>query len=161
MDGATPPPGPPPADPPVVPGSGEGPLFSPGPVPRGLDHLIGTEIIEAGPRRVHLRLALGPQHLQPFGVVHGGVHATLAETAASIAACLNAKRAAVGIANHTSFLRAVRDGVLDAVATPLHTGRAVQLWEVAIRQDTALVATARVQLYVLPSGGLRGSARAR
>ncbi len=124
--------------------------FRPGPLAGGLDGAIGTEIIEAGPQRVHLRLALGPEHLQPFGLVHGGVHTTLAETAASIAACLNAGRAAVGISNHTQFLRAVGDGVLDAIATPLHTGRSIQLWSVMIRRGADLVATATVHLYVRP-----------
>ncbi len=121
----------------------------PGPVPAGFDHLMGTEIVEVGPRRVHLRLALSPIHHQPMGIVHGGVHAALAETAASIAASVNVGRMAVGIDNHTSFLRAVRDGTLDAVATPVHTGRSVQLWEVAIRRGDELVASSRVRMFVL------------
>ncbi|HUY96841.1 MAG TPA: PaaI family thioesterase [Verrucomicrobiae bacterium] len=134
------------------------PEFAPGPLSLGFDQLLGSEIIEAGPGRVHLRLVLTPAHHQPFGIVHGGVHAALAESAASIAASLNAGRIAVGISNHTSFLRAVRDGVLDAVATPVHTGRRVQLWEVAIHRGEELVASSRVQLFVLGDPGQPGSA---
>ena len=38
----------------------------------------------------------------------------------------------VGVNNNTDFLRATRDGVLTATATPLQRGRTQQLWQVAI-----------------------------
>ena len=78
-----------------------------------------------------------------------GVHASLAETAASIAGALwfGDRGKVVGISNHTDFVRAVRGGTLHAEATPLARGRTTQLWQVAISDDQdRLVAHAKVRL---------------
>jgi 1,4-dihydroxy-2-naphthoyl-CoA hydrolase len=90
---------------------------------------------------------------QPYGLVHGGVHATLAETAASVGAALwfADRGRVVGVSNHTDFLRAVRGGELRAEATPLARGRTAQLWQVKISDDRhRLVAHAKVRLQNLP-----------
>jgi uncharacterized protein (TIGR00369 family) len=64
----------------------------------------------------------------------------------------------VGVENHTSFLRAVKDGRLRAVATPLHVGQRAQLWEAKITDDKGrLVATGRVRLFCLDPGAPSGS----
>ncbi len=92
-------------------------------------------------------------HRQPMGIVHGGVYTTIVETLASIGAAADAMpkgTAVVGLENHTSFVRATREGTLRAVATPITRGRRVQLWEVTIRNDeAAIVATGRVRLLVV------------
>ena len=116
---------------------------------RGLIKLVGIQIEEASADRVVLSCPVTPDLHQPFGLVHGGVYATLAETAASVAGALwfGDQGKVVGISNHTDFLRAVRAGELRAVATPLARGRTTQLWEVAIRDDQdRLVAHAKVRL---------------
>jgi uncharacterized protein (TIGR00369 family) len=98
-------------------------------------------------------LEVRSNHLQPHGIVHGGVHSTVIETLASIGAALDAMkhgRTVVGLENHTSFVRAVREGVLRATARPLTRGRRSQLWEVTLVDGAgALVATGRVRLLVL------------
>jgi 1,4-dihydroxy-2-naphthoyl-CoA hydrolase len=117
-------------------------------VEAGFVKLLGLRVVEASGDRVVLACPVTPDLHQPYGLVHGGVHATLAETAASIAGALWFDRGkVVGISNHTDFLRAVRAGELRAVATPLARGRTTQLWEVAIRDDQErLVAHAKVRL---------------
>ena len=65
---------------------------------------------------------VGPQHLQAYGIVHGGVHSGVIETLASVGAALNAAsrgQSIVGLENHTSFIRAVREGTLRATARPI------------------------------------------
>jgi uncharacterized protein (TIGR00369 family) len=123
----------------------------------GLDRALGTELVAASGDEVILRLRIRPQHLQPHGIVHGGVWASLAETAASLGATLNSSRQVVGMENHTSFLRPVREGEVLVVAHPIHPGRTTQLWEVAIGipdPETGLLtrpaANAKVRLFVLP-----------
>jgi len=77
------------------------------------------------------------------------VHCAVVETAASIgaAAWLADRGTVVGVANQTDFFRAVTDGELVAVATPLHRGRSQQLWQVEIRDDTdRLVARGQVRM---------------
>jgi 1,4-dihydroxy-2-naphthoyl-CoA hydrolase len=118
-------------------------------VEAGFVKLLGLRVVEASGDRVVLACPVTPDLHQPYGLVHGGVHATLAETAASIAGALwfADRGKVVGISNHTDFLRAVRAGELRAVATPLARGRTTQLWEVAIRDDQErLVAHAKVRL---------------
>lgn len=106
--------------------------------------------------RVHLErleahLDCGPQHHQPYGIVHGGVWCGVIETLASVGAALRALehgRLCVGVSNATDFLRSHRTGRVDAVATPVHVGRLQQLWQVELTRaaDGKVVARGQVRL---------------
>lgn len=116
---------------------------------RGFVKLVGLRIGEASGDRVVLTCPVTPDLHQPFGLVHGGVYATLAETAASVGASLwfGDQGKVVGVSNHTDFLRAVRRGELRAEATPLSRGRTTQLWQVQIGDEQGrLVAHSKVRL---------------
>lgn len=123
------------------------------------DALLGIEVVELSAERVVAELEVTPALHQPYGILHGGAIAALAETAASYGGALSAAQTeggggAVGVSNHTDFLTAVRDGRLRAEATPLARGRTFQLWQVAItREDGRLVAHAKVRLFNLPGAG--------
>ena len=113
------------------------------------DDLLGLEMIEASGERVVARLPVAPHLHQPTGIVHGGVHATLVETAASVGASLwlGDGRAAVGLSNHTDFLRSVSDGTLHVEALPVQRGRTMQLWRVEVTDEQGRpVASGRVRL---------------
>jgi 1,4-dihydroxy-2-naphthoyl-CoA hydrolase len=120
----------------------------------GFNNLLGIEITEVSGERVVARLRVTAAHLQPYGIVHGGVHCALAEMAASTGAAMSAmlrdpETGAVGLENHTTFLRAAREGaLLVAEATPLHAGRRTQSWQVEIRDETTgrMVARSTVRL---------------
>ena len=102
------------------------------------DELLGTERVEAGPDRVVARLEVDERHHQPTGVVHGGVYAAVIETVASVGAtlALEGAGAAMGIGNHTQFLRATAAGAtLTFTAEPVQRGRTLQLWEVAVTDE--------------------------
>ena len=125
-----------------------GPSDDPG-LERGFIKLVGLRIGEASGDRVVLTCPVTPDLHQPFGLVHGGVYATLAETAASVGASLwfGDQGKVVGVSNHTDFLRAVRRGELRAEATPLSRGRTTQLWQVEIGDEQGrLVAHSKVRL---------------
>lgn len=118
-------------------------------VDTGLNQALGFTLDEAGPDRVVLSWTVGPEHLQPYGIVHGGVHCAAVEASASIGAALwfGERGTVVGAANHTNFLRAARDGRLVATATPIHRGRSQQLWQVEVTDaDQRLVARGEVRL---------------
>ena len=118
-------------------------------VTTGLFATLGFEFEESTGDRVVLSWTNGPEHLQPYGIVHGGVHASVVETAASIGAAvwLGDRGQVVGVSNHTDFLRAARDGRLRAVADPIHRGRLQQLWLVEIRDEQdRLIARGQVRL---------------
>jgi uncharacterized protein (TIGR00369 family) len=118
----------------------------------GLVATLGMEVVQATADEVVLEWTVGPQHHQPMGIVHGGVHCSAIETACSIGASIAARDrdpnlAAVGLENHTSFIRAVRSGRLRATARPITRGRTTQVWEAEIRDDgDRVIATGRVRL---------------
>ena len=115
----------------------------------GLVKLLGLRFDQVSADRVVLSCPVTPDLHQPFGLVHGGVHASLAETAASVGGALwfGDQGKVVGVSNHTDFLRAVRTGELRAEATPLARGRTTQLWQVEIRDEQGrLVAHSKVRL---------------
>jgi 1,4-dihydroxy-2-naphthoyl-CoA hydrolase len=115
----------------------------------GLIKLLGIRIEEVSGDRVELTCPVTPDLHQPYGLVHGGVYASLAETAASLGGALwfGDRGKVVGISNHTDFLRAVRAGRLRAEATPLAQGRTTQLWQVTVVDEQGrLIAHAKVRL---------------
>jgi uncharacterized protein (TIGR00369 family) len=118
----------------------------------GFNALLGLQMDEVTPDVVRAHVTVHEGLLQPYGIVHGGVYASLSESAASIGgATWNMSRVpggrTVGVSNDTSFLRAVREGTLTVVATPLHRGRTLQLWHVMITDEKGrLVAKSDVRL---------------
>ena len=127
---------------------------------RGLDSLLGLEILRASGEEVVASLKITRAHHQPMGIVHGGVYCSMVETACSFGAQLYAAssgRYVVGVDNHTSFLKATRAGVLSCTARPLSQGRRTQLWEAHILNEAGeTAATGRVRLLCLEPGNLAG-----
>jgi 1,4-dihydroxy-2-naphthoyl-CoA hydrolase len=115
---------------------------------KGWIEAIGLELVTVTAEEVVAQWLVDPRHFQPQGIVHGGVYASVVETCCSVGALLAAPagKAVVGVENHTSFIRPVREGRLFARAVPLHAGRRAQLWECSIT-DTAqrLIATGRLR----------------
>ena len=126
----------------------------------GFNKVLGTEFVEVTPDRVVLRCEAQPHLLQPYGIVHGGVYCSMVETAASVAGAmwLGDRGQVVGVANHTNFIRATREGTsLTATATPVQRGRTQQLWQVDIHDGTErLVARGEVRLANLATADVIG-----
>jgi len=122
----------------------------------GFEVALGLTFTRASPDEVICEVPVGPHLVQPYGLVHGGVYASIVETLASVGAALFAMprgQTTVGLENTTSFLRAVRSGKLIGTARPLHRGRATQVWEVEVRgEDGKLAATGRVRMLCLEPG---------
>jgi 1,4-dihydroxy-2-naphthoyl-CoA hydrolase len=123
--------------------------------PRGtILEVLDIESVESTPDRVVLEMPIGPKVHQPFGLLHGGASAVLAETAASIGAFLNCDPGgeyAVGVELNISHLRARRDGRLRATAVPVRKGRSLHVWSVELQdQEGERVAVARCTLAIRP-----------
>jgi uncharacterized protein (TIGR00369 family) len=92
---------------------------------------------------------------QPFGLLHGGASVALAETVASTGAWLNCDQAnerVVGLEINANHLRAKREGVVTATATPVHVGRRTQVWEVRIADELGkAVCVSRCTIAVIPA----------
>lgn len=115
---------------------------------------MGMTLLEVTPQRVRASMPVVKAVHQPFGLLHGGASVALAETVASIGAWANVDpetQMAVGLEINANHLRAKREGVVTAEATPIHVGRTTQVWEVRITDEAdKLVCISRCTLAVVP-----------
>lgn len=123
----------------------------------GVHQTLDISVLEASPERVVVTMPVGPAVHQPYGIMHGGVSALLAESAASIGGGVTVghDKYVVGIELNASHLRSISEGVLTAVATPVRAGRTVQVWAIDLTDDRGRqVCIARCTLAVLdrPAG---------
>ncbi|MDP9003023.1 MAG: PaaI family thioesterase, partial [Myxococcota bacterium] len=85
----------------------------------GWNAAMNLRFVRATADEVIAEIEIAPCHRQLYGIVHGGVHAGVIETVASVGAGINAAargQSVVGLENHTSFIRATREGLLRATA---------------------------------------------
>ena len=103
----------------------------------GFDGLYGLEITQLTDERAIGQIAVREELKQPFGLVHGGVYAALAEALASFATgvAVGPGKLAVGLSNQTSFLRPITAGTIHGRAERKHAGRTTWVWEVEITDD--------------------------
>ena len=121
---------------------------------QGFDRLYGLELLEVSDEEARARVQVRDELKQPFGLVHGGVYASLAESMSSIVtaiAVLPEGLAAMGLSNSTSFLRPITAGTVHAHATRLHRGRTTWVWDVRFSDDAGrLCALTRMTIAVRP-----------
>ncbi len=123
--------------------------------PQGFDALYGLELVALSSDEVCAEVAVRDEVRQPFGLVHGGLYASIAESLASIGTAVEVLPqglAAIGMSNNTTFLRSISAGTVHAVAHPRHRGRTTWVWDVEITDDDGRVcATSRVTIAVRPA----------
>jgi 1,4-dihydroxy-2-naphthoyl-CoA hydrolase len=122
-----------------------------------LMELMGIVLTEAAPERIVATMPV-KGNVQPYGLLHGGASCVLAETLGSIGSALHASafdKVAVGVDINATHHRAVREGVVTAVATPIYLGRTTTSYEIVITDERdKRVCTARItcQLIQAPPG---------
>lgn len=116
----------------------------------GMERAIGMRYTRVDSEGVAAELAVTEQHLQPVGLVNGGVYTALAESVGSLAGLVVAGgRPVVGVNNNTDFISSVRGGIIHAEATPVQVGGRTQVWQVLMRNDGRLVARTTLRTMVL------------
>ncbi len=129
----------------------------------GFDRLFGLEVTEAVEALLRARVLVRDALKQPAGLVHGGVYAAIAESLAINGTLLTVAgegQTAFGMANHTSFLRPITAGTINAVARARHRGRTTWVWEVEITDDRGRPCVlTRVTVAVRPAGTAAGGDR--
>ncbi|NNN01961.1 MAG: PaaI family thioesterase [Acidimicrobiaceae bacterium] len=113
---------------------------------------LGIETVFVSADKVVLEVEVGPKVHQPYGILHGGVSALLAEGAASLggAVSVGPDHIVVGTELNCSHLRSMTSGVLRATATPVRKGRTVHVWKIDLTDaDDRLICVARCSLQVL------------
>ena len=116
------------------------------------DHL-DIKILDAGDNYIRGSMPVDHRTQQPFGVLHGGASAVLAETLASIGAnhCVDWEtHYCVGMELNANHLRPVRSGRVIGTATAIHIGRTTQVWDIKIHDERErLICVSRLTLAVL------------
>ena len=104
----------------------------------GFDRLYGLEFLSFSDAEVRAQLPVRDEHKQPAGLVHGGVYASIAESLSSLGTwrqVMSDGKVAMGLGNHTSFMRPITAGTIHAEANVLHRGRTTWVWDVRITDD--------------------------
>ena len=118
----------------------------------GIHAVLGIKILEFSPEKVVLSIPITPAVHQPFGLLHGGVSALLAESAASMGGAINCPEgySVVGVELSASHLRGISEGTLIATATPIRVGRSIQVWHIALTdQDDRMICDAKCTVAVI------------
>ncbi|MGK5734182.1 PaaI family thioesterase [Streptomyces sp. URMC 124] len=107
-------------------------LFSAG----HLGERMSVRVVEASPERVVGTMPV-EGNTQPYGLLHGGASAVLAETLGSVGAMLHGgpSRIAVGVDLNCTHHRGVRSGLVTGVATPVHRGRTTATYEIVVTDE--------------------------
>ncbi len=120
---------------------------------QGLMELLGISTKELTADKVVMTMPVTEACKQPFGLLHGGASVALAESAASMGAWMNVdqeRQAAVGLEINANHLRPKREGLLTAVATPLHKGTTTMVWDVRITDEAdKLVCVSRCTIAIV------------
>lgn len=118
-----------------------------------LSEHLEMEVTEVAELHVTMRMPVGPQVLQPLGLLHGGAVAALAENVGSLAGNLVANvdgKVCVGLSLNTNHLKSVKDGYVYATARAIHLGKSTQVWEVETKNEAGqLINVSRMTMAVL------------
>ncbi len=104
---------------------------------------LGIEFIEVGDDFLTARMPVDERTKQPFGILHGGASAALAETVGSVAAtlCIDmTQQYAMGLDINANHLKPVRSGFVYGTARPVHLGRRTHVWEIKITDEAQKLA---------------------
>ncbi|MFJ5964724.1 MULTISPECIES: hotdog fold thioesterase [unclassified Bacillus (in: firmicutes)] len=114
---------------------------------------LGIEIVECNQSRCIATMPVDHRTKQPFGLLHGGASAALAETVASMGAAAHldlTQKVCSGIEINANHLKSVRDGVVTATAVPVHVGQRTMVFQIDIKDDRDRhICTSRCTLAVI------------
>jgi 1,4-dihydroxy-2-naphthoyl-CoA hydrolase len=107
---------------------------------------MGLQLTTLTPESVQATMPVAGNR-QPFGLLHGGASAVMAETLGSLHAMLLATpgRLPVGIELSCTHHRSAKDGSVHATSTPVNVGRTLATFSISIRDDDdRLICTSRL-----------------
>jgi len=116
---------------------------------------LGIVFTEIGDDYLCAKMPVDERTRQPYGILHGGASAALAETAGSIASALvvdTKEYKCVGLEINANHIRSVKDGFVTATCKPIHLGRQTHVWDIQIREEATgkLTCISRLTVVVLP-----------
>ncbi len=124
-------------------------------LPGTMGEHLSIEWTELGDNYLKARMPVDNRTRQPYGLLHGGASAALAETIGSVAAAMvvdHTKFACVGLEINANHVRSAREGYVHGEAYPLHIGANTQVWDIKIYDDMRkLVCISRLTVAVIPT----------
>ncbi len=119
---------------------------------------LGIAFTEIGDDFLRASMPVNEKTKQPFGILHGGASAALAETAGSVASALvvdREKYRCVGLEINANHLRSVTGGNVIATCRPIHLGRQTHVWDIQIREEATgkMTCISRLTVMVLKVSG--------
>jgi uncharacterized protein (TIGR00369 family) len=122
--------------------------------PRTVFEPLGIRVVSYDPDAMQVSMDVDHRHLQHLGMLHGGVSALLAESAASLAAAMSVNlrtHIVAGVDLNATHLRPKRSGSLLATARPLFRGRTTHVYGIEIKDEKGeLVCVARCTIAIRP-----------
>lgn len=120
--------------------------------PGTMTDMMGIKYLHYAKDKVMAEMPVHANTKQPWGLLHGGASLALAESLASVGGWLNVddNHNVVGVELNANHVRAMREGKVIGIATPVHIGRRSQVWETRIStEDGKLVSIGRCTLMVV------------
>lgn len=115
--------------------------------------VLDMKFTELGSNSLTMTMPVDSRVHQPYGLLHGGASAALAETVGSVASwlCINPeKQICVGMEINCNHVRGKRSGTVTAVAEPIHIGSTSHVWDIRIRDEQEkLICVSRLTVAVL------------
>jgi 1,4-dihydroxy-2-naphthoyl-CoA hydrolase len=119
-----------------------------------LGEALDIRFSEIGPDYLKATMPVDHRTKQPFGLLHGGASVALAETMGSVASWLVVNPEffiGVGIEINANHVRAVKEGRVTGICSPLHVGGKTHVWEIKIYdQQDKLCCVSRITVAIVP-----------
>ena len=99
---------------------------------------LDIEFVDVSEDSITAKMPVNSSVHQPYGILHGGATAALAETVGSCASALfvdTKTKIVKGIELSINHLKSKKDGVVFGVAKPIHKGKTTHLWEIRILDE--------------------------
>jgi 1,4-dihydroxy-2-naphthoyl-CoA hydrolase len=114
---------------------------------------LGMEWVAIGNDYLKMKMPVDARTKQPYGLLHGGASCARAETVGSVASALiidPQKQSCVGLEINANHIRAARNGMIIATATPIHIGATTHVWDIRIHNEKDhLICISRLTVAVL------------
>ena len=116
---------------------------------------LGIALSEIGDNFLCATMPVNERTRQPYGILHGGASAALAETVGSVASAFvinNKTHRCVGLELNANHIRSVKEGFVIAICKPIHLGRQTHVWDIQIKEGSTqkLVCISRLTVMILP-----------
>ena len=99
---------------------------------------LSIEFVDVDENMVMAKMPVNAKVHQPYGILHGGATAALAETVGSCASALfidTKSKIVKGIELSINHLKSKKEGTVFGIAKPIHKGRTTHLWEIRIEDE--------------------------